>query len=76
MRAIKYGKIEAVRVMTAVDEVDLEVKDNQGRDLEEFASWSMGWQSLIFPWTVNHSIIPYHFYFQPILISFSHYYLL
>ena len=52
MRAIKYGKIEAVRVMTAVDEVDLEVKDNQGRDLEEFASWSVGWQSLIFPWTV------------------------
>ena len=48
MRAIKYGKIEAVRVMTAVDEVDLEVKDNQGRDLEEFASWSVGWQSLIF----------------------------
>ena len=62
MRAIKYGKIEAVRVMTAVDEVDLEVKDNQGRDLEEFASWSVGWQSLPFWVKIVFLVQEVHYY--------------
>ena len=34
MEAIEYGHTEAVRQMAAVKEVDLDVKDNQGRSLE------------------------------------------
>ena len=37
LRAIKSVKIEAVRLMAEVAEVDLDVTDNQGRSLEEFA---------------------------------------
>ena len=37
LRAIKFVKIEAVRLMAEVAEVDLDVTDNQGRSLEEFA---------------------------------------
>ena len=38
MTAIFRGKTEAVLQMAAVREVDLDVKDNQGRSLEEFAN--------------------------------------
>merc|ERR1712192_254627 len=38
MRAIGYGKTEAVLQMAAVREVDLDVKDNQGNSLQEFAN--------------------------------------
>ena len=37
LRAIKSVKIEAVRLMAEVAEVDLDVTDKQGRSLEEFA---------------------------------------
>ena len=35
--AIRFGNVEAVQVMAAVPEVDLEVIDSQGRSLEEHA---------------------------------------
>ena len=35
--AIRFGNVEAVRMMAAVPEVDLEVIDKQGRSLEEHA---------------------------------------
>ena len=36
--AIRFGNVEAVRLMVAVPEVDLEVMDKQGRSLEEHAN--------------------------------------
>jgi len=40
MMAIRWGRTEAVLQMAAVREVDLDVKDNQGRSLQEFANWA------------------------------------
>ena len=38
MLAIRSGNAEAVRMLAAVPKVDLDVKDNLGRSLEEFAN--------------------------------------
>ena len=38
LAAIFYGKTEAVRLMAQVEKVDLDVKDNHNRSLEDIAS--------------------------------------
>ena len=38
MAAIKFGRPDAVRLMAAVAEVDLDVKDNDGNNLEQYAA--------------------------------------
>ena len=38
MAAIKFGRPDAVRLMAAMAEVDLDVKDNDGNNLEQYAA--------------------------------------
>ena len=38
MAAVKFGRPDAVRLMAAVSEVDLDVKDNDGNNLEQYAA--------------------------------------